>query len=347
MRCDILIKLNFSGSYYDIGVQAGNLLKASFQLPPATKPTIEFAQKCREHVKQYSPGILNELQGIIDITGFDSTLLDAFVLSLGKDMIDRARELALQGIDFGCSSLAISSDHSATNSPLFARNYDWTESFKEYFTVIKNDPKDGISNLSFTDHAVGRYGGVNKAGLAMSMHVIPFYKTEWSPGLRMNVITRWILDNFKNTKEAVNFLEKIPHICGHIYLIADKKNNISRVETAKDEVIVTDSTEGFMAITNHYETKRLKKHEDKRINFPNSHERLNKMRNWYERRDSKITIEELKYFLSSHEEGVCNHFEFGGDVTSTIWSWIANIGTDEIFISDGSPCAHPYELLKF
>jgi len=30
-------------------------------------------------------------------------------------------------------------------------------------------------------------------------------------------------------------------------------------------------------------------------------------------------------FLSSHEEGVCNHFESGGIKIATIYSWITEI----------------------
>ncbi|MGV9170943.1 MAG: hypothetical protein ACOC4M_06695 [Promethearchaeia archaeon] len=41
-----------------------------------------------------------------------------------------------EGIDFGCSSLAISSE--LTQLEIFARNYDWMESFKQYLTVIHN-----------------------------------------------------------------------------------------------------------------------------------------------------------------------------------------------------------------
>ncbi len=341
-----MMKAKFSGSYYDIGVQLGNKIRKFFQLPPASKETKAFAQECRPYVKKYAPGILDELQGLCDAAGFNPELLDAFVLALGKDMINKAKEMFKKGIDFGCSSLAISSEYSAIDVPIFARNYDWMESFKQYFTVVWNAPKGGMPNISFTDHIVGRYGGMNRAGLALSIHGIPSYMPEWTPGLRMNVIARWILDNMKSTKEAIHFFEKISHVCGHIYLIADKGNNIARVETAKDEVIVTESREDFMAVTNQFETESLKKYEDKNFSISNSQERLKKLENWYKKQKSKIPIDEIKRVLSRHDDGVCNHFEFAGETTSTIWSWIAKIGTDEILVCDGSPCANPYKPMK-
>lgn len=342
-----MIRANFSGSYYDIGFQLGKRIKNLFQIPLISKETIAFTQECLPYVKQYAPGILDEIRGICDAAGFNSTLIEAFILALGKDMIYQAREMFKKGIDFGCSSFAISSRSTGLKTAIFAQNYDWTESFRKFFTVARTRPKRGVSNLAFTDHIVGRYGGMNKEGLALSIHGMPSYEKEWSPGLRMNIIARWILDNFKTTKEAVNYIERIPHICGQTFLLCDKQDTIARMETAGDEIIITYSNNGFMAITNEYETKSLKKYEYKNFSFRNSEERLRKINKWYEANKSGITIGKIKKLLSGHDEGVCNHFEFAGEMTSTIWSWIAQIGLDEILVCDGSPCANPYQRMKF
>ena len=341
-----MMKVNFSGSYYDIGFQLGNQIKNFFQLPPTSKETIVFAQECRPHIKKYSPGILEELQGLCDATDFDSKLLDAFILALGRDKINQARELFKKGVDFGCTSFAIKSSHTGLGTALFAQNYDWTESFREYFTVVWNNPKNGIANLSFTDHIVGRYGGMNRAGLAMSIHGIPSYKKEWAPGLRMNVISRWVLDNMKTTKDVIKYIEEIPHVCGHNFLICDRNDDIVRIETAGDKVVVTQSENGFMGITNQYESKNLKKYEFKNFKFRNSEIRLNKINKWFKKNNPEITIEKIKELLSAHDDGVCNHFEFGEEITSTIWSWIAKIRANEILVCDGAPCTNNYDLLK-
>ncbi len=339
-------KYNFSGNYYEIGSQLGNVIKGSFQLPPASKSTIEFARECRIHVKKYAPGVLDELQGLSEATGFESDLLDAFVLALGKDIIDQMRVMVQQGIDFGCSALALSGDYTGSGRPIFARNYDWSETFQEYFTVIWNTPKGGIANISFTDHIVGRYGGMNSEGLAMCIHGIPNYEKDWSPGLRMNVITRWVLDNFKNTKEAVDYLEKVPHICGHNYLIGDKYNQFARIETAGDEVVVSYAKDGFMTTTNHFITEKLKKYVNQKFTLLNSYERLDKLTAWCENDNVEKNLTEVRKLFSGHDSGVCNHFELAGDKTSTIWSWIAELGTNEILVCDGSPCIGEYERFK-
>lgn len=340
------MKNKFSGNYYEIGFQLGTQIKDFFQLPPASEETKTFAEKCRPLVRKHAPGIIDELQGLCDAAGFDSRLLDAFVLALGRDQINEARELFKHGIDFGCTSFAISSTQTGIKTAIFAQNYDWTESFREFFTMLWNDPEEGIPNLSFTDHIVGRYGGMNKAGLAMSIHGVPSYQKEWTPGLRMNVIARWVLDNFKTTKETVHYIENIPYVCGHNFLICDDRDVIARIESAGDEVIVTYSENGFMGITNQYDTKSLKKYEFQNFSFRNSEVRLNKVNKWFEDNKSRIDLDKIKKLLSGHNSGVCNHFEFGGETTSTIWSWIAKINTDEILVCDGSPCNNPYEIFN-
>jgi predicted choloylglycine hydrolase len=342
-----MIEQHLRGSYYEIGNTIGKQIKGMFQIPPISKDTIEFANRCKPIVKNFCPGITEEIRGLAEGTNLDLDLLNAFILALGKDMIDEGKKLMAHGIDFGCTSFAISNEHSSEKGPIFARNYDWSESFAPYFTVIRAQSEDGIPNISFTDHPIGRYGGINKEGLALSIHAFPEYLPDWKPGIRMNVIARWVLDTFKSTEEAIRFLEKIPHICGHNYLIADKDDNLARIETAADEIVVTRAKDGFIATTNHALSHEMKKYTNPHFRFEGSVDRYNRIRKWYEKTKGKITKDAIKYILSDHEEGVCSHFEFAGERTSTIWSWISVLGTDYVDICAGSPCINDYMSNKF
>ena len=114
------------------------------------------------------------------------------------------------------------------------------------------EPKGGVKNLSFSDHMIGRYGGVNKEGLAISIHAVPGYSDKPRPGIRMNMTFRWILDNMKSTMEAVEFITEIPHQTAHLYMVADKKGNFARVEYAPEESRV-EYSDSFLYCTNHYQ----------------------------------------------------------------------------------------------
>lgn len=339
-----MIRHSFTGNYYKIGLDWGKIIKKFFILPPASEETIKFAQECKEKIKNYTPGILEMLNGMKDATGLDSNLLDAFVLALGKEMVEESTKMILNGLDLGCTSFAISKKFLKDESTIFARNYDWLENISQFFTVIWMNPIDRIPSISFTDHIIGCYGGINKEGLAMSIHGLPGYALEWTPGIRMNVLTRWILDNFKTVKDAVKFIEKVPHICGNIFLLADKDDNIVKIEIASEEIDVDYADRGFTVITNHYQSTKMKKYEFKNFIFENGISRFNVINKWFNAKRENISIEEIKKVLSSHDEnGVCNHFEFGGETTSTIWSWIATLNKRSVQICDGSPCKEEYK----
>ncbi|TFG00604.1 MAG: hypothetical protein EU542_07925, partial [Promethearchaeota archaeon] len=317
------------------------------QIPPSTKETIEFAQECKPIVKKFCPGIIKEIAGLVEGGGFDPLQLDAFILALGKDMVDEGRKLRRKRRDFGCTSFAISDENNLENRPIFARNYDWMESFAKFFTVVRCYPVEGISNLSFTDHPIGRYGGINNEGLAISIQAFPEYTPDWVPGIRTNIIARWILDKCKNTLEALKFLEKIPHMCGHNYLVADRNNNLARIETAAEEIVITEAENGFIATTNHAISPQMKKYTNQQFRFEDSVERYNRVLKWYEKMKGKVSLDSIKQILSDREHGVCSHYEFEGEITSTIWSWISVLGCDEIEICDGSPSINDYIKSSF
>ena len=311
-------------------------MKKFYRLPSLSKETIEFGQECKTAVKRYAPGIIDELRGIVDGGGYGAELLDAFILTLGFEYEH-----------LGCTIFSVSGEYTTDQIPIFARNYDWFASFQKFFTVIWLNPVNHYSSLAFTDHFVGRYGGVNQEGLAIGITAVPGYVKRWVPGVRMNISTRWILDTCKNTKEVVSFLKKIPHVRAHTFLIADKENNLARVETSDDEVAVTYAENGFIVTTNHYQAPQLKKYTDDKLIPENSIIRLNKVHKWFENQNDLIDLEYIKLVLNDHEKGVCNHFEIDGAPSCTIWSWIAPLGKKEVYLADGSPCKNEYNPYKY
>lgn len=341
-----MITHRLSGTYYEMGLELGKKIGTFFQIPPISKEAIYFAQECSPIVENYCPEIIKELEGLAEGLGIDLLKLEGFILALGKDMMEESKEMMAQGIDFGCTSFAICEENTSERGPLFGRNYDWLESFAPYFTVTYREPEGGIPNISFTDHPIGNYGGVNKEGLAISIHGVPEYEPEWVPGIRMNIISRWILDMCTNTKEALRFFEEIPHICGHNYLIADHNNDLARIETAAEDIVITEPENGFIVSTNHAISPQMKKYCKQTFIFDLSVERYNRIVNWYTKSQGMISTEMIKHILSDHEEGVCNHFEYGGEMTSTIWSWIAVLGSSIIEVCDGAPCKNEYSSMK-
>ena len=61
----------------------------------------------------------------------------------------------------------------------------------------------------------------------------------------LNIATRWILDTCKTTREAVEYIEKIPKVWGETYIIVDKENSIAKVESHRKKTKVAYSDTGF------------------------------------------------------------------------------------------------------
>lgn len=130
-------------------------------------------------------------------------------------------------------------------------------------------------------------------------------------------------------------------------MIMDREDNIARVETSPPHVGVTYANKDYLFSTNHYQADSLKKYSNPALISPNSLERFNKVKNLLENRKKKISMSDIMKFLSSHTEGVCNHFEFDGIKGATIYSWIAEIHENlhpiQVWATIGSPCKNTYE----
>ncbi|MHA1931694.1 MAG: C45 family autoproteolytic acyltransferase/hydrolase [Promethearchaeota archaeon] len=330
-----------TGNYYDIGFKMGSQYKSFFQPPPCPPKKLEFSRQCKEIAKQYIPDLLEEIKGFCDGGNYDLESMEAFLLALGFESLNP------QGA--GCTVFAIGSDLTDSGFPIFARNYDWDETFQDYCGVSFNHPEGKLKSISFSDHMIGNYGGKNEAGLTMAILIAAEYSGKWQPGIRVNLSSRWVLDNCRTTEEAVAFLEKIPHVRGQFFMIADKEDNFARVETAPPHVGVTNAKNDYLCSTNHYQAKSLKQYSDPVLFFPNSYERFNKVKKFLENRKSKITMNEVRKFLSSHKEGVCNHIEFEETKikTSTLYSWLTEINEEteiiQLLATLGSPCKNNYE----
>ena len=332
-----------SGSYYDMGFKLGSQYKDSFEQPPCTPQKLNLARQCKEIANQYIPDLLEEIKGFCDGGNYDLEAIEAFLLVLGFELFNPQKG--------GCTVFCIGSKSSDSGFPIFARNYDWDVSFKPYFGVSFRHPMGNLKSVSFSDHMIGNYGGVNEEGLAIAILLAADFDGKWQPGIRCNMSTRWILDNCRTTEEAVSFLEKIPHVRGQIFMIMDKGDSIARVETSPPHLYVTRAKNDYLFTTNHYQADSLKKYTNPALIPPNSLVRFKNVRNFLKNRNKRISMNDIMKFLGSHEEGVCSHYEFEGIKGATIYSWIAEIREDsnpiQVLAAIGSPCENAYESLSY
>lgn len=320
------------GTYHDMGLQFGRNLKDWHRNFSPSEELLEFAWECERAAKRYAPGILEELQGVAESSG---TRYEALI----------ATNLAPAAI-FGCTLFAVKGEYTASGSPIYARHMDWIKKDVEALHVIHAEPENGHKSVGFSFGDVGRYGGQNETGLTIGSAYAGMYTGKRKPGIRLNISTRWALDNFSTTEETVDYLLKIPHTEPLTFLVTDGEGTIARVETCPEKTAGKYLDDGIEVVSVFYTLDDMK-HLDK--DWPEDflfYEYERRVRKWFEENKGNITVEKVKALCSDPQNGICEYYGNPGDSDEiTIWSWIAETNPSNVQISPGPPCNTKYKKL--
>jgi hypothetical protein len=223
---------------------------------------------------------------------------------------------------FGCTLFAVKGEHTSGGNPIFGRQHDWIEEDIEALHVIYTEPDDGHKSIGFSYGDFGRYGGQNDVGLTIGSAYVPMYIGKARPGVRMNISTRWALDNLST---------------------ADRTGTIARVETTPERTAAAYQEGGIEIVTNFFMLEEMR---DLDKGFPEDnhiYEYYRRVERWFEDSKGRITTDHAKSVCSNHDNGICHHSNNSTEMT--IWSWITEIG-QSLEIAQGSPCNNEYKLLK-
>jgi predicted choloylglycine hydrolase len=323
------------GSYYEIGLHNGKQLidqkKQGFP-PTFSKENLERAKPYGDAVQTHCPGLLDELQGTAESCDVDYPTLVAF-------------ELTPYRLQPSCLVFAVTGDHTASGRSLFVRNHEWMEEESKYLTVCTVHPKGKLASYGFTFSwpLLSRYGGINKAGLAISGATTSFKNK--GPGVMMNVAMRWILDTFKTTEEAVEFIKEIPKVWGNNYLIIDRHNTLVKIEAHREKTLITYTDTGFdmVSLTNEApEMRELNKDEEPHM-IEQFEVRRRFLDQWFAEHKGSITEQTIIDVLKPCENPLHYHEKTSQGTLGTCWSWIVSPQSHEVLISQGPPCKTPFK----
>jgi predicted choloylglycine hydrolase len=308
-----------------------NKLNSWWQQPGATK--LALVRACEREIAVHAPGFLQEVRGLADACQAD------YEMVLSNMTVTYWEQPA-------CNVVAVSGSRCRNGRAIMARNHDWLLEDQEWVTCFRTNPQDGIRSIGFGFSDPGRYCGLNEAGLAMAGASIPFYLHQRQPGLRMNVVTRWVLDNYADAPSAADYLRRVPHHEGISYLLADKEGRIARVEAAPEGVDVALTDDGLLASINLFQAEQMA-HLDK---VPSADDVVyahqERIAAWRDE-NQVYDLDLAKKLCSDHESGLCAHYGVSSDSVATIYSWVAELGTGEVHVAHGSPCENEYQVLKF
>jgi isopenicillin-N N-acyltransferase-like protein len=328
-------QVDIAGSYYELGLNYGRIVaetRLNWWWKQPTESALALVKECEREIAVHAPGLLEEIRGIADACESEYDLVLA-------NMTLCYWELS------ACNVIAVSGNQCRNGKTIFARNHDWLDEDQEWVTCFRTHERTGIPHIGFGFADVGRSGGVNQEGLAISSAAI-WYLDKPKPGLRSHLATRWVLDTYSDTRDAVDYLKRIPHHEAISFLIADKEGRIARVEAAPEGVDAVFANDGILSAINLFQSEQMA-HLDRVPDEGNLvYRHKARIAAWYDNNKGQVDLDAAKRLCSDHEIGLCDHGETRSEPFGTIYSWVAELGTGEIHVAHGRPCENEYKVIE-
>jgi len=278
-----------------------------------------------ETFERHCPWINEELRGFAD--GFGQP-------------VEKVIQYALSYMPHGhCSHFALLSAKTEDGHMLAGRSYEWSED--DEMRLVTTHMGGCYAHVGFSLLLFGRYDGINKKGLTVTMSSGIPIEQSFAPGLRFWVVVRFLLDTCADVEEALTRLQTLP-ISGFFNLIlADRGGRAALVEIHDDvhaiRRIDPGDPDGFVASTNHYR-------------LPDMQSLVrNRMRQSVDRyaaiectlRPEQVGRDVLYRLLSSHTpDGMACHYYADG--LGTLWSCLYDLTAGSVDICFGSPLVNPW-----
>ncbi len=164
---------------------------------------------------------------------------------------------------FGCSSLIVSAERSATGGPLFARNLDfYTMGYLEKYslvTVYRPEGKHALVSVGFPG-LFGCLSGMNDVGLALAVHEV-YFSADGSPmfdpaGVPYLFAFRRVLEECSTVDEAAEMLRDMRRTTKLNLAVCDPRD-AAVLEMTPKTLHVRRGEDGLLACTNHFRTEGL------------------------------------------------------------------------------------------
>ena len=262
------------GSYYELGLLAGQKLKQSplFTVHQKRRKTslrsydIDLEQ-VKRFFQSFAPFMWEEFEGLAE--------------SLGWSLYDVVHEYSgfqADDVNSGCSALM--------NNGVFARNYDYHPKTYEGRLLLWQ-PDHGYASIGISGRLIGRIDGMNEKGLVIGFHFVN--RRRAGDGFTCSVIARMVLDTCSTTDEAIALLRSIPHRHAFNYSLYDISMKSAVVEASPRGVHVHTQV---LACANHFVSNELA--AENRYHTIESKERLHSLQQHSE--TAQDALERFKLF---------------------------------------------------
>jgi len=209
---------------------------ASFtEKPNAKESIVRYAAACGKAIKDYSPLIFEEMEGMAEGSGL--TIEETVLVTNHEELWHRGLVPATDH----CTVFGSAPPDTKDGDTFVCQTWDWMESVYGMSQMLHWKRPEGPSLLSYAYPGLWTGAGMNTAGLALTWHTGGGDGKEPRVGIPAYVLIAQILyqDTFKGALEEVR---RATHAGWFVYLLGDGQGNLATIRgTPKKLDIVLDA----------------------------------------------------------------------------------------------------------
>ena len=311
-----------------------------------------------EAIHRWTPGLMEEVQGIAEGSGIDFNTIFAFQCVDEEWWYGRNRKHGISAIADKCSVAAVFGQEGIPT--LVAQNMDllsWEDGFQVLLHIRHRD--SDLESFVFTQAGLIAANGMNNRGVGECVNAL-LQLDQRIDGLPVAFVNRGILER-ETFEEAVDFVTSVRHASGQAYTIGGPER-AATFECSARSVVPFEPVENATRLyhTNHplsnpdqaiFE-EYVKKINLKRTDwYPNSEIRYAALENRLKDTEHPATLQTVKEALGSHddpENPVCRHPAEDGSGGFTFGCTIFELGGNpRLHLAPGPPCSTAFETFEF
>ena len=288
------------------------------------------------------PDYFDAMRGIAESSG--QALIDVVMLNVRYELLYYQYSVLPVGGPDGCTSFALLPDSTTSGHVLIGENWDW---IPEVQGAVLRTP----DTLSFTEAGiVGGKIGLNSAGLGLAVNGLLSTSDDWSQLVAPFHIRCQDILGSRTLEEAARVITGTRRACSTNFVLAQTPDRAVDIEAAPGTSCSFGPSNGALAHTNHFlEPEHLGIDEPASERRPHSYTRLARMQALLDARPP-LGVEEVQAILRDHDnfpDSICRHVHPDDppeEACVTVVSAVMDLNERTLWLSDGPPCGHAYEL---
>lgn len=209
--------------------------------------------------------------------------------------------------------------------------------------------KSSVESFVLTFAGIIALCGMNNQPLGICCNSLVEDLKRSTEGLPVAFIVHAVLEQ-STLENAIEFIQTIKHASGQNYMMGDA-NRVVSFECSANKIAQYIPHEGAQRV---YHTNHPLANDDiiipplKKARGGTTHARFNYLEYRVNDPSKQITVEIIKYILSSHQAPICIHHNNQPGEGYTFGSVIYSLSTPpELHLTIGPPCSNKYEQLRF